>query len=74
MSEHTLRSLSDLIRSNRSAREENLRTMERAEPLTRPHWRAQLAAFDQVYRDELAAIEELPALLCYGARLQEGWP
>lgn len=74
MSEHTLGSLFNLIRSNRSAREENARSLECAKPLARPHYRVQLAAFDQEYRNELDAVVELPALLQYGMRLQEGWP
>ncbi len=74
MSDVTLGLLIDLIRSNRSAREENVRTMEEAPSSERGSWRVQIAAFDQAYREQLSKIDEIPALLQYPLPLQEGWP
>jgi hypothetical protein len=74
MSDHTLRSLFDLIASNRRAREENTRTKERVSPIERAWWNMQIAVFDQGYRSQLDAIEEVPDLLILAPRLQEGWP
>ena len=74
MSESTLQSLFHLIASRRNSREAYARTMEQASPLERPRWNMLIAVFDQEYRAQLDAIDELPGLLVRAPRLQEGWP
>ena len=70
----TLGSLIDLIRDNRIAREENVRAMDESSLEERVRRRVQIAAFDQDFRQQLAEIDELPSLLQFAMRIQEGWP
>jgi predicted ATPase len=74
MSNHTLRSLFLAINSRRESRLGFGRTLEQASPLERPRWNMQIAVFDEDYRRQLGAIDELPDLLVRAPRLREGWP
>ncbi len=74
MSDFTLGSLFHEIAARRSSRLGFARVMEQSLPSERPRWNMQIASFDEAYRRELGAIDELPELLLRVPRLSEGWP
>ena len=63
MSDQTVRSLFHLVNSRRVSREGFARTMEQASASERPRWNTSIAVFDEGYRTQLGAIDELPSLL-----------
>jgi predicted ATPase len=74
MSDITLGTLIALIRSSRSTREQHFQRLEQDVAHHRPAWRVQMDAADWEYRQQLAAISEVPSLLSAFAFLGENWP